>query len=70
MLRGRGPSDSICLTEVARRIDPENWKSGLEPVRRAVRRLVDQKRVVMLQGRRAVDPDRARGPFQIRLVRD
>ena len=67
MLRDDKPPPSIDPSEVARRIDPENWKPLLETVRKAARRLVVRGCVVITRDGRPVDPDRARGRIRIRL---
>lgn len=63
--RGRG---TICPSEAARRMAPEDWRPLLEPVRRAARRLVANGRLEILQGGRVVDPDTARGAIRLRLA--
>ena len=69
LLDEREPAASICPSEVARAAEPEDWKPLMEPVRRAARRLVADGRVEITQKGRVVDPDRARGPIRVRLVR-
>ena len=67
MLKARSPSSSICPSEVARRTSPQNWKSLMETVRRAARRLVARDCVEITSQGRVVNPDRVRGPIRIRL---
>ena len=69
-LDGRAARSTACPSEIARTIDPAAWRDHLEPVRRAARRLVAAGRLEILQNGRAVDPDTARGPIRLRLVRD
>ncbi|MCP4837266.1 MAG: DUF2256 and DUF3253 domain-containing protein [Phycisphaera sp.] len=69
LLDRRDPTATICPSEVARAASPDDWKSLMEPVRRAARRLVADGRVEITQQGRVVDPDRARGPIRVRLVR-
>lgn len=66
LLGDRDGQASICPSEVARRIAPEDWRELMEPVRRAARRLSVAGRVEITQKGRPVDPDRARGPIRIR----
>lgn len=56
---------SMCPSEAARIVDPENWRELMEPARRAARRLVVTGRVVITQGGRRVDPSTAKGPIRI-----
>ncbi len=66
LLQARDGHTSICPSEVARKIDPDDWRNLLEPVRRAARRLSVEGKVEITQKGRPVDPDRARGPIRIR----
>lgn len=58
-----GPSDA------ARAVGGDDWRSFLEPARRAARRLVDSGQVQITQGGAAVDPSTAKGAIRIRKVR-
>lgn len=68
-IEARAASASICPSEVARSLWPEDWRPRLEEVREAARRLVAEGRVEITQGGRAVDPSTAKGPIRIRRVR-
>jgi hypothetical protein len=68
LLDRRADGATICPSDAARAADPETWRDLMQPVRRAARRLVDQRRVVVTQGGKVVDPDSARGPIRIRRV--
>ncbi len=69
MLAGRARSSSICPSDVAREVSPDNWRPLMEPVRRAARRLVDRGEVEITQAGSVVDPSTAKGPIRIRLPR-
>ena len=69
-LDARSRRSTACPSEIARAIDPAAWRDQLEAVRCAARRLVAAGRIEILQNGRAVDPDTARGPIRLRLVRD
>ncbi|MHC4793256.1 MAG: DUF3253 domain-containing protein [Planctomycetota bacterium] len=69
-LNARSSGSTACPSEIARAVDPAAWREHLEPVRRAARRLVASGRLEILQNGRPVDPDTARGPIRLRLVRD
>jgi Protein of unknown function (DUF3253) len=68
LLDRRADGATICPSDAARAADPETWRDLMQPVRRAARRLVDQRRVVVTQAGEVVDPDSARGPIRIRRV--
>jgi len=56
---------TMCPSEAARMVDPDNWRELMEPARRAARRLVITGKVVITQGGRRVDPSTAKGPIRI-----
>lgn len=58
---------TICPSEAARRVDPDAWRTLMEPARMAARRLYHQGRVRILQRGTPVDPDHMKGP--VRLAR-
>jgi hypothetical protein len=60
------PGRTICPSEAARRVDPEDWRALMEPCREAAGRLCHAGRVRVLKRGEAIDPDAIRGP--IRLV--
>jgi hypothetical protein len=73
LLRERDPSasggKSICPSEAARRVRPDDWREHMEPTRRAARRLVAEGKVEITQGGRVVDPSTAKGPIRVRRCR-
>lgn len=67
LLSQRGRGATICPSEAARAVEPEDWKPLMERTRRAARRLVSQRRLAITKGGKDVDPDEARGPIRLRL---
>jgi hypothetical protein len=67
LLSKRAAGASICPSEAARAVDPENWRELMEPARRAARRLAASHRIEATQGDKIVDASTARGPIRIRL---
>ena len=68
-LLGQRPAGStICPSELARQLEREKarWRTLLEPIRMAARRLHHAGKVEFLQSGRPVDPDTARGPIRLR----
>jgi hypothetical protein len=65
---GRRLDRSICPSDVARRIDPNDWRRLMEPVRRAARRLAAAGTVEITQHGKKVDPAAFRGPIRIRFA--
>lgn len=68
LLGRRAPSSSICPSDVARDVAPDDWRPLMQPVRDAAARLADAGRVVVTQGDDVVDVRTARGPVRIRGV--
>ena len=66
LLDQRAAGASICPSEAARRVAPDEWRSLMEPARRAARRLVAAGTVEITQGGRVVDPSTAKGPIRVR----
>jgi hypothetical protein len=65
-LVGQRPAGAtICPSEAARRVRPDDWRPLMEPARMAARRLAAKGRVVFLQRGRRVDPSRARGAVRL-----
>jgi len=69
LLEERDRTATICPSEAARRVSPDDWRPLMEPVRRAARRLVADGRLEIVQGGQVVDPDHARGPIRLRRPR-
>ncbi|KQU02668.1 hypothetical protein ASG56_17310 [Rhodococcus sp. Leaf7] len=68
-LDGRARDSSICPSDVARAVAPDDWRPLMEPVRRAARRLVAAGEVQITQKGSVVDPSTAKGPIRIRWTR-
>lgn len=66
LLAERRPGASICPSEVARRLDPDDWRPRLAEVRAAAAALAAAGRLVVTQRGRPVDPASARGPIRLR----
>ena len=61
----------ICPSQAARALVDDDaeyqWRALLEPARRAARRLVHQGKISIMQGGKAVDPSRFRGPIRLKI---
>ena len=67
LLGTRASGATICPSDAARAVRPDDWRDLMEPARRAARRLVASGSVTITQGGTPVDPSTARGPIRIRL---
>ena len=69
LLSQRAATATICPSDAARAVSPDDWRDLMEPARRAARRLVAAGEVDITQGGRVVDPSTAKGPIRIRRHR-
>ena len=65
LLDKRSPGKTICPSEAARAVQPDEWRGLMERTRRAARRLVASGRIRILQRGKVVDPTDARGPIRL-----
>jgi hypothetical protein len=66
LLHRRGAGKTICPSEAARAVRPEDWEEWMERARAAGRRLVARGEIVITQGGRTVDPSTAKGAIRYR----
>ena len=64
----RGASKTLCPSEAARRVRPEDWRPLMERTRNAARRLIATGQLDMLQKGRVVDASTAKGAVRLRLA--
>lgn len=64
----RGADKTICPSEVARSIYGENWRSEMLNIRDAAFELSSEKKIVITQKGKEVDPGNLKGPIRIRII--
>jgi hypothetical protein len=70
LLSARSPDSSICPSDVARAVAPDDWRPLMEPVRAVARQMMADGEVQITQGGDVVDdPANVRGPIRIRWTR-
>jgi hypothetical protein len=69
MLASRKPTSTICPSDVARDVAPDDWRPLMDPVRAAASRLVEAGQVEITQHGEVVDLDTVKGPIRIRRKR-
>jgi len=69
MATDRGADKTICPSEVARALFPDNWRKHMDEVREVAIGLQQQGKVAITQKRELVDLDNIKGPIRIKLVR-
>lgn len=65
--RERGGEKTFCPSEVARRLDADEWRKWMPDVRAEATRLVEQGKLRCTQRGREVDPAVARGALRFSL---
>lgn len=65
---GRGAEKSICPSEVARALWPDDWRGMMDSVREEAFRLRDEGRVRITQGGDDVAGNDVRGPIRIAVI--
>jgi hypothetical protein len=69
LARQRGPDKSICPSDAARAVDPENWPDLMDDARAVARELARGGDVEITQKGEVLDPDATwRGPIRIRAL--
>ena len=66
----RGADKSLCPSEVARELQPEDWRPLMSDVRRVTASMVEENLVVVTQFGDRVDPVDAKGHIRISLACD
>ncbi|WAP51332.1 DUF3253 domain-containing protein [Arthrobacter sp. ATA002] len=69
LLAARAATATICPSDAARAVAPDNWRPLMDPARQAAARLVERGDVEITQRGEVVDPAAARGPIRIRRRR-
>ncbi|RYE35842.1 MAG: DUF3253 domain-containing protein [Sphingobacteriaceae bacterium] len=67
MATQRGVDKTICPSEVARNLFPENWRDQMQNIRNAAFELQVENQVQVLQKGKSVDPETSKGPVRIRI---
>ena len=65
LLERRAPTSTICPSDAARAVAPEDWRHLMPAARQAAAALVARGEVVVTQGGEVVDVTTARGPVRI-----
>lgn len=68
LVESRHPK-TVCPSEVARQLAPDDWRPLLDSVRDVAARLQRRGRIDITQRGKVVDPARSRGPLRLRLAR-
>ncbi|MBR0653742.1 DUF3253 domain-containing protein [Plastoroseomonas arctica] len=63
-----GPEKSICPSEVARALAPEDWRPLMTATRRAAMRLQAAGRIAILRKGKPVTAEDVRGVIRLRII--
>ena len=69
LLATRADTSTICPSDAARAVAPENWRPLMDSARAAAARLVERGDVEITQHGEVVDLSTAKGPIRIRRQR-
>ena len=69
LLEHRGEDKTICPSDVARALDPQNFRALMPSIRNAAQTLVEEGRIEVTQRGEVVDIRTVRGPVRLRLRR-
>ncbi len=67
LLAERDPGKSICPSDAARALDPQDWRGRLGQVRATAVGLARQGRLVITRHGKPADPDAFKGVYRLRL---
>ncbi|QDU54755.1 DUF3253 domain-containing protein [Aeoliella mucimassa] len=67
LINKRGASKSVCPSEVARAIDPVDWRDHMDDIRQLAAEMSVAGELVVTQRGQVVDPLSAKGPIRLRL---
>ena len=67
LLEGLAPGKSVSPEEVARAVDPEDWRRQLGHVRNTAVGLARQGRLVITRHGKPADPNKFKGVYRLRL---
>ena len=70
LVEQRGPNKSICPSEAARDVFPDDWRERMRAVRQAAIHLARKGRIVILRKGKPVDPDDFKGVYRLARPRD
>jgi hypothetical protein len=68
MATERLPEKTLCPSEIARAMFPDDWRKHMQEVRDAAIALQKQGKVAITQKGKPVDVDHIHGPVRIKLV--
>lgn len=67
ILRHSSLHRAVCASEIAIKSIPSEWKMHLEFVRQAARLLAHEDKILILQGKKIVNPSKFRGEISLKL---
>lgn len=70
LLASRGRDKTICPSEAARCVSPNDWRAMMASTRAVAARLASEGRIEVTQQGQPVDLSSARGPVRLRLPRE
>ena len=69
LLAARGRDKTICPSEAARQVSPNDWRAVMDTTRAVAARLASEGRIEVTQQGQPIDVSSAHGPVRLRLPR-
>jgi hypothetical protein len=69
MATERGADKTICPSEVARALFPENWRNHMDEVRNVAFELRDTHQVLITQKGETLNNNDIKGPIRIKIIK-
>ncbi|MEM6726389.1 MAG: DUF3253 domain-containing protein [Bacteroidota bacterium] len=67
LLQQRGQGKSICPSDVAKYLFPDDWRDHMETIRQVAWKLAKEGLIRITQGEQTVDADDFSGPIRLRI---
>jgi hypothetical protein len=69
MAAHRGPEKTICPSDVAREMFPDDWRKHMDEIRKDAVLLQKDGKVLITQKGKPVDTDDIKGPIRIKIAK-
>lgn len=69
LTRACAPGKTICPSEAAQKLDPENWRGLLKSVRRVAQKSAHAGDIAIYRKGKPIDPDAMKGVIRLGLPR-
>lgn len=68
MASQRAPDKTVCPSEIARALFPDDWRKHMDEIRTEAVKLQNEGKVQITQKAKAVDVEHIKGPVRIKFI--